>query len=112
MKTATVGDLRNNYSKVGTLLSDGESARIERRGEPVALLTPLPEGKSLAVKATVATAAWFGDPALPPTGSAARGGVPKGKAEEGFFRGGGEEEAREVADHHAGRDGDEAVGER
>lgn len=51
MKTATVGDLRNNYSKVETWLSDGELVRIERRGEPVALLTPLPKEKSAAVKA-------------------------------------------------------------
>ena len=42
MKTATVRDLRNNFSKLEAWLSDGESVRIEKRGQPVALLTALP----------------------------------------------------------------------
>ncbi len=43
MKTATVRDLRNNFSKLEAWLSDGESVRIEKRGEPLALLTALPK---------------------------------------------------------------------
>ena len=50
MKTATVRDLRNNFSKLEAWLSDGESVRIEKRGEPVALLTALPKGKGKAFK--------------------------------------------------------------
>lgn len=50
MKTATVRDLRNNFSKLEAWLSDGESVRIEKRGEPVALLTALPRDKSKAFK--------------------------------------------------------------
>ena len=48
MKTATVRDLRNNFSKLEAWLGDGESVRIEKRGEPVALLTALPKGKGKA----------------------------------------------------------------
>ena len=50
MKTATVRDLRNNFSKLEAWLGDGESVRIEKRGEPVALLTALPKGKGKAFK--------------------------------------------------------------
>ena len=50
MKTATVRDLRNNFSKLEAWLGDGESVRIEKRGEPVALLTALPRGKGKAFK--------------------------------------------------------------
>ena len=50
MKTATVRDLRNNFSKLEAWLSDGESVRIEKRGEPVALLTALPRAKGKAFK--------------------------------------------------------------
>ena len=50
MKTATVRDLRNNFSKLEAWLSDGESVRIEKRGQPVALLTALPRSKGKAFK--------------------------------------------------------------
>ena len=50
MKTATVRDLRNNFSKLEAWLSDGESVRIEKRGQPVALLTALPRAKGKAFK--------------------------------------------------------------
>ena len=50
MKTATVRDLRNNFSKLEAWLGDGESVRIEKRGEPVALLTALPRGTGKAFK--------------------------------------------------------------
>ena len=41
MKTATVRDLRNNFARLEAWLRDGEDVRIEKRGEPVALLTAL-----------------------------------------------------------------------
>lgn len=50
MKTATVRDLRNNFSKLEAWLSDGESVRIEKRGQPVALLTALPRAKGKVFK--------------------------------------------------------------
>lgn len=39
MKTATVSDLRNHFAKLEAWLSEGESIRIEKRGEPVAVLS-------------------------------------------------------------------------
>ncbi len=41
MKTATVRDLRNNFARLEAWLADGEEIRIEKRGQPVALLTAL-----------------------------------------------------------------------
>jgi antitoxin (DNA-binding transcriptional repressor) of toxin-antitoxin stability system len=35
MKTATVRDLRKNFSKLEAWLADGEEVRIEKRGKPV-----------------------------------------------------------------------------
>jgi antitoxin (DNA-binding transcriptional repressor) of toxin-antitoxin stability system len=43
MKTATLRDLRNNFSKLSAWLGEGEEIRIEKRGEPVALLSPFRE---------------------------------------------------------------------
>jgi antitoxin (DNA-binding transcriptional repressor) of toxin-antitoxin stability system len=40
MKSVTVRDLRNSFSKLEAWLSEGESIRIERRGQPIGLLTP------------------------------------------------------------------------
>jgi antitoxin (DNA-binding transcriptional repressor) of toxin-antitoxin stability system len=40
MKTATVRDLRNNFSILEAWLAEGESIRIEKRGCPVAVLSP------------------------------------------------------------------------
>ncbi len=41
MKTATLRDLRNNFSKLEAWLAEGETIEIRRRGEPVAVL-PVP----------------------------------------------------------------------
>ena len=41
MKTATVRDLRNNFSKLEAWLKDGMEICIEKRGEPVAMLTAM-----------------------------------------------------------------------
>jgi len=40
MKTATVRDLRNNFAKLETWLAEGEEIQIEKRGEPIAVLSP------------------------------------------------------------------------
>jgi antitoxin (DNA-binding transcriptional repressor) of toxin-antitoxin stability system len=39
MKTVTVRDLRNSFSKLEAWLSEGEDIRIEKRGQPIGLLT-------------------------------------------------------------------------
>ena len=39
MKTVTVRDLRNNFSKVETWLGEGEEIRIEKRGRPIGFLS-------------------------------------------------------------------------
>jgi antitoxin (DNA-binding transcriptional repressor) of toxin-antitoxin stability system len=39
MKTVTVRDLRNNFSKVETWLGEGEEIRIEKRGKPIGFLS-------------------------------------------------------------------------
>ena len=39
MKTVTVRDLRNNFSKLEVWLQEGEQIQIEKRGQPIALLT-------------------------------------------------------------------------
>ncbi len=41
MKIATVRDRRNHFSKKKDWLSDGEDVCIQKRGEPVALLTAM-----------------------------------------------------------------------
>ena len=41
MKTATVRDLRNNFAMIEAWLRDGIEVCIEKRGEPVAMLTAL-----------------------------------------------------------------------
>ncbi len=40
MKTASVRDLRNNFSKLEAWLAEGEEIQIEKRGQPVATLSP------------------------------------------------------------------------
>ena len=40
MKTATVRELRNEFSKLEAWLGEGEEIRIEKRGELIAVLTP------------------------------------------------------------------------
>ncbi len=39
MKTVTVRDLRNSFSKLEAWLLDGEDIRIEKRGQPIGVLT-------------------------------------------------------------------------
>lgn len=46
MKTATVRELRNEFAKLEAWLGEGESVRIEKRGQAIAMLTPMAaEGK-------------------------------------------------------------------
>lgn len=42
MRTVTVRDLRNNFGRLEVWLGEGEELRIEKRGRPIAMLTPLP----------------------------------------------------------------------
>lgn len=39
MKTVTVRDLRNSFSRLEAWLLEGEDIRIEKRGQPIAVLT-------------------------------------------------------------------------
>lgn len=39
MKTVTVRDLRNSFSMLEAWLAEGEEIRIEKRGQPIAVLT-------------------------------------------------------------------------
>ena len=38
MKTATVRELRNSFSQLEVWLAEGEEIRIEKRGQPIAVL--------------------------------------------------------------------------
>ncbi len=40
MRTVTVRDLRNTFSKLETWLAEGEEIQIEKRGCPIAVLRP------------------------------------------------------------------------
>ena len=40
MKTATLRDLRNNFASLESWLAEGETIQIEKRGTPVAILSP------------------------------------------------------------------------
>jgi antitoxin (DNA-binding transcriptional repressor) of toxin-antitoxin stability system len=42
MRTVTVRDLRNNFSRLEIWLGEGEEIQIEKHGQPIALLTGLP----------------------------------------------------------------------
>jgi antitoxin (DNA-binding transcriptional repressor) of toxin-antitoxin stability system len=46
MKTVTVRDLRNSFSMLEGWLSEGEEIRIEKRGQPIGLLTAWRPGVS------------------------------------------------------------------
>ena len=50
MKTATVRDLRNNFSKLEAWLGNGEKIRIEKRGRAIAMLSAMPRKGSKAVR--------------------------------------------------------------
>ena len=39
VKTATVRDLRNSFSMLEAWLAEGEDIRIEKRGQPIGILT-------------------------------------------------------------------------
>lgn len=41
MKTATLRDLRNDFSKLEAWLGEGEQICIEKRGQPIAMLMPV-----------------------------------------------------------------------
>ena len=45
MKTATVRDLRNEFATLEAWLAEGEHIEIRKRGEPVAVLSPVPKGR-------------------------------------------------------------------
>lgn len=48
MKTATVRDLRNSFSMLEAWLSEGEDICIEKRGQPIGMLTAWrPDGTGL-----------------------------------------------------------------
>lgn len=46
MKTATVSELRYNFSRLSKWLARGETVEILKRGRPVADLVPKTSGKS------------------------------------------------------------------
>jgi antitoxin (DNA-binding transcriptional repressor) of toxin-antitoxin stability system len=46
MKTVTVRDLRNSFSMLEAWLSEGEDIRIEKRGQPIGVLTAWRPGAS------------------------------------------------------------------
>lgn len=41
MKTATVRDLRNEFATLEAWLAEGEQIEIQKRGKPVAVLSPI-----------------------------------------------------------------------
>ena len=43
MRTVTVRDLRNNFSKVESWLGEGEEIRIEKRGKPIGFISATPK---------------------------------------------------------------------
>jgi prevent-host-death family protein len=47
MKTATVRDLRNHYTRLLAWIAAGEEITIIRRGKPVARLSPAPPSNEL-----------------------------------------------------------------
>ena len=46
MKTATVGDLRNQFPRVAAWIAEGESVEITKAGKPFARLVPPTPGKA------------------------------------------------------------------
>lgn len=48
MKTATVRDLRNNFAMIEAWLRDGVEVCIEKRGEPVAMITAMKRSRRAA----------------------------------------------------------------
>ena len=50
MKTVALRDLRNHFAKLEAWLAEGEQIQIQKRGEPIALLTPLPARRKSSQK--------------------------------------------------------------
>jgi antitoxin (DNA-binding transcriptional repressor) of toxin-antitoxin stability system len=50
MKIVAVRDLRNHFARLEAWLAEGEQIQIQKRGEPIALLTPLSARRSKASK--------------------------------------------------------------
>ena len=50
MKTVTVRDLRNNFSKVESWLGEGEEIRIEKRGKAIGFISATPKAGAEAGK--------------------------------------------------------------
>jgi antitoxin (DNA-binding transcriptional repressor) of toxin-antitoxin stability system len=50
MKTLTVRDLRNNFSKAEAWLSEGEEICIEKRGKPIGFLSATAKSGNAGVK--------------------------------------------------------------
>ena len=50
MKTATVADLRNNFSNISRIIHNGEKITITKRGMPFAILSPLQKRKSSSME--------------------------------------------------------------
>lgn len=50
MKTVTVRELRNEFSKIEAWLGEGEEVRIERRGQPIAVLRSVTEAEKKPFK--------------------------------------------------------------
>ena len=51
MKTVTVRDLRNSFSMLEAWLLEGEDIRIEKRGQPIGILTAWrPDAQTVAAK--------------------------------------------------------------
>lgn len=46
MKTVTVRDLRNSFSMIEAWLLEGQEIRIEKRGQPIGILTAWPSEAS------------------------------------------------------------------
>lgn len=43
MNTVNIADLRNHFRRVSAWIENGESVKILRRGNPYAILSPLPQ---------------------------------------------------------------------
>lgn len=50
MKKATIRDLRNHFSTLEAWLAEGEEIEIQKRGEPIALLSALPRRRGKRVR--------------------------------------------------------------
>jgi antitoxin (DNA-binding transcriptional repressor) of toxin-antitoxin stability system len=58
MRTVTVRDLRNNFSKVESWLGEGEEIRIEKRGKPIGFISATPKAAGEAGGEVVPKVDW------------------------------------------------------